>query len=92
MSLISCSECNKKVSDKADACPHCGAPTNLGKKKYRSQVKKDRVKRRSNVQGAGCLTIIVAIVLGMTFIGAPFAVPVGIVGAIILVLGLLPIW
>lgn len=26
MALISCSECNQEVSDKAEACPKCGAP------------------------------------------------------------------
>lgn len=26
MALINCSECQKQVSDKAAACPHCGAP------------------------------------------------------------------
>ena len=26
MALISCSECGKQVSDKAKACPNCGAP------------------------------------------------------------------
>lgn len=26
MALIDCQECQKKVSDKATACPHCGAP------------------------------------------------------------------
>lgn len=26
MALIACSECQKEVSDKAAACPHCGAP------------------------------------------------------------------
>lgn len=26
MALISCSECNHQVSDKAEACPKCGAP------------------------------------------------------------------
>jgi hypothetical protein len=26
MALISCSECRGQVSDKAAACPHCGAP------------------------------------------------------------------
>lgn len=28
MSLINCPECNKEVSDKATACPHCGNPMN----------------------------------------------------------------
>lgn len=26
MALINCSECEKKISDKAASCPHCGAP------------------------------------------------------------------
>lgn len=26
MALISCGECGKEISDKAAACPHCGAP------------------------------------------------------------------
>ena len=26
MALIHCPECTKKISDKADACPHCGLP------------------------------------------------------------------
>lgn len=26
MSLISCSECNREISDKAESCPHCGCP------------------------------------------------------------------
>jgi len=27
MALIKCGECGRDVSDKAAACPHCGAPT-----------------------------------------------------------------
>ncbi|MES2973404.1 MAG: zinc ribbon domain-containing protein [Pseudomonadota bacterium] len=26
MALIACGECGKEISDKAAACPHCGAP------------------------------------------------------------------
>lgn len=26
MALINCAECNKEISDKATACPHCGVP------------------------------------------------------------------
>jgi DNA-directed RNA polymerase subunit RPC12/RpoP len=26
MALIKCSECGKEISDKAPACPSCGAP------------------------------------------------------------------
>ena len=28
MALMSCPECAKQISDKAPACPHCGAPMN----------------------------------------------------------------
>ena len=26
MAIINCPECNKEISDKATACPHCGCP------------------------------------------------------------------
>lgn len=29
MALIACEECGKQISDKATACPHCGAPTRV---------------------------------------------------------------
>jgi len=29
MALICCSECGKGISDKAEACPHCGCPLKL---------------------------------------------------------------
>ncbi|MBQ2882693.1 MAG: zinc ribbon domain-containing protein [Alphaproteobacteria bacterium] len=29
MALINCPECNREISDKAKACPHCGYPINL---------------------------------------------------------------
>ena len=29
MALINCPECNKEISDKATACPHCGCPIKL---------------------------------------------------------------
>ena len=32
MALIECPECGKKVSDKANACIHCGYPLNEQKK------------------------------------------------------------
>lgn len=32
MSLIICEECGKEISDKAEACPHCGAPVEIADK------------------------------------------------------------
>lgn len=29
MALISCPECNGKVSDRAKSCPHCGYPLSM---------------------------------------------------------------
>ena len=29
MALIECSECKREISDKAVACPHCGAPRSV---------------------------------------------------------------
>jgi len=54
MALVSCDECGKKISDQASACPHCGAPTEWGK----NQIKKERRNKRGNLQGVGCLLIV----------------------------------
>ncbi|NLD49371.1 MAG: zinc ribbon domain-containing protein, partial [Clostridiaceae bacterium] len=27
MALINCPECNNRISDKAEKCPHCGLPS-----------------------------------------------------------------
>jgi len=35
MALINCTECKKEMSDKADKCPHCGAPNKLKQEKIR---------------------------------------------------------
>ena len=31
MALISCTECNKEISELAEACPSCGAPNSVAK-------------------------------------------------------------
>jgi len=33
MALITCKECSNKLSDLAETCPHCGAPSSLSKMK-----------------------------------------------------------
>ncbi len=90
MALINCSECGKEISNKAELCPDCGAPTKIGKKKSKKAAQKARIKDRSNKQGAGCLLILVAIVLGFTVVGLPFAIVLGAVGLIVMFLGFLP--
>ena len=42
MALIQCHECSREISDKAPACPHCGAPKPpLTKAEYAALYKKD---------------------------------------------------
>ena len=88
MALIDCEECGKEISKKAELCPNCGAPTKWGKK----QAKKSKISKRGNTQGCGCLLILVAIALGFTVVGLPFAGVIGIIGLIILIIGLLPVF
>ena len=45
MSLIKCSECGKDISDKASACPNCGAPSGL-KSETSSRSKQPFILRR----------------------------------------------
>src|SRR5690349_8247462 len=56
MALIKCSECKAKVSDKATACPQCGAPV---------VVKPKPKKPEANAATVGC-----AIVLMLGLFGA----------------------
>ena len=39
MALISCPECGKEISDKAKACPVCGAPTAFAKNQIEKKKK-----------------------------------------------------
>lgn len=45
MALINCPECNKQISDKAIACPHCGLPAS-----YFNALKKDEADEKVNVE------------------------------------------
>lgn len=38
MSILICPECQGKVSDKAEICPHCGCPVNVNEKKIICKV------------------------------------------------------
>ena len=46
MPLINCPDCNKEVSDKAEACIHCGCPLNLNEQQQNnSQVAKSGLRQ-----------------------------------------------
>jgi len=57
--LISCKECNHKVSDKAGACPNCGYPLRSIKPIVKS--KEGLFLKSMNL---GCLLFIIFVVLG----------------------------
>lgn len=46
MSLIICSECGKEYSDKANACPNCGCPTNAVSENKYDFIEKDMAANR----------------------------------------------
>jgi uncharacterized membrane protein YvbJ len=87
MAMVACKECGSSISSKAEVCPHCGITTKSGKKFKR----KEEIKKRSNLQAAGCLTIIISLILGFTVIGLPFALVLAAIGFIILIVGFIPV-
>lgn len=79
MAMVTCKECSKELSSEALACPSCGKP-------QEAKLKKERHKKRSNVQGAGCLLIIVGILLMML---SPIVGTIALAaGVVVLVIGL----
>ena len=74
MALIECNECKKEISDKAESCPHCGAPIKIAK----TQLPKKWYQRTSVTLCFTAIIIIVAfgfvhIITGVTSpIGLPF--------------------
>ena len=50
--LIKCSDCSNEISREATSCPKCGKPNKIAQSKKRYQIQK-----------AGCLLIIIGIIL-----------------------------
>lgn len=80
MALITCPECSKSVSDRADQCPHCGYSMAV---RRQGDVSKgvcptclQKMKRVSTSpgEGAGCIVIILGLVLSPILIGIPIAI------------------
>jgi uncharacterized membrane protein YvbJ len=66
MSLISCSECGKEVSDKAAACPNCGAPIKQAPNPAESSKAPTQVKREgAKWEGMGTVLIILGIIVAL---------------------------
>lgn len=79
MALIKCTECGKEISDKAEACPHCGCPisamtepeslkaepTNNGLANHK-QKKSKRIKPWLFVVGVAVLLVVVLIAVSLS--------------------------
>jgi len=82
MALVKCTECGKEVSDKAAACPGCGAPI--------APVATPQVARVARQGGkweaAGFVLIVIGIVLGIA-IDPRLGWLAGVVGLVVFIVG-----
>lgn len=95
MALISCPECSKEISDKAQSCPNCGIPINSvfpEISKTELNYTETVASNEAAVQGcvgcmAGSMTMWLAIIVGgllcLTGIGAFVGVPLIFFGILI---------
>lgn len=56
MALIKCPECDREISDKAEACPHCGYPIKAQITKRKSRGRGAKNKRKKLPNGFGSIT------------------------------------
>lgn len=67
MALIPCGECGREVSDKAAACPHCGAPVSSGESVQNRRVEESQPRKTSRwkwVVGVPVGTFILLMIIG----------------------------
>lgn len=60
MALVNCPECSENVSEKANACPHCGYPMKPEKEPVQYELRKDV--NMTNSSGAGFLRFLAWII------------------------------
>lgn len=61
MSMIKCSECGKRISDKATVCVHCGNP--LKNEKLDNSINDQKVKIKKNNKTNNILLIILILLI-----------------------------
>ncbi|MBN8427531.1 MAG: zinc ribbon domain-containing protein [Xanthomonadales bacterium] len=90
MALIKCSECGKEISDRAGACPGCGAPVNGSTATAPSSAavtKSVRVERAGfKWEAIGFVLILVAMFTGIAGAGG-FAGLLGLIGFVVFIIG-----
>lgn len=83
MALIPCSECNREISDRAPACPHCGAPTGAPLPAGGSPITTTQVVSKKRTSKAAIVVLILLLGLGFWLYrsaAAPFST--GVVAAL----------
>jgi hypothetical protein len=87
MALIKCSECGKQVSEKASACPKCGAPIAIAATNGSSSTNTTRA--GAKLEGMGFVIVVVGMLVGM--VDNPFISHVGgvafVVGFVVFIVG-----
>ena len=69
MTLVSCPECKKEISDKATSCPQCGAPASEKLQNSQSPTSHTKVTRTgAKWEGGGFLLIIAGIFISISTI------------------------
>ena len=78
MSLIDCPECSQQVSESAVSCPHCGQPISPSQPQYKGPPEecshcggKLKKRKEAKFEGAGCIILILGLVLTPFIIGIP---------------------
>ena len=88
MALSKCSECGREVSDKATACPGCGARISLVPDIVTRPIRVRRTSRKW--EAAGFVLIVMGIVIVLT--GAPaLGWPATIAGFVVFLIGSAPL-
>ena len=64
MAVMECPECQGKVSDTADACPHCGYSFAAEAERYKQEVKGYQKAEQADRNKAICLVLLALVVAG----------------------------
>jgi len=87
MAMISCPECNGRISDQADACPSCGMPLKRERQTYVSNPKIGKLKIV-----IGFILVTLGIIYIMNPVTSTFGGILLIIGIAVLVIGKIQHW
>lgn len=84
MAIISCPECDRDISDKAQACPGCGAPVQAQRPTRQKQESQKVMRAGAKFEGLGFVAIVFGMIVAMAGSGTANTMGVAlIVGGVI---------